>query len=74
MHKGKGMSAYIKVTSIVDGFLGRSRVFHFRHGGKDRVSITSADLISRNLDRRIELRIFPNVSFSILRGRDLKKA
>ncbi|OHB81962.1 MAG: RNA degradosome polyphosphate kinase, partial [Planctomycetes bacterium RBG_16_64_10] len=51
----KKISANISVVSIVDRFLEHSRVFHFHHGGDDRVFISSADWMPRNLDRRIEL-------------------
>ena len=51
----KGLSDNIKVISIIDRFLEHARVFHFQHGGNDQVLISSADLMQRNLDRRIEL-------------------
>jgi len=54
----KGVSDTIDVISVVDRFLEHSRVFHFRNGGEDEVYLASADWMSRNLDRRIEL-LFP---------------
>ncbi len=50
-------SKTISVVSIVDRFLEHSRVFYFFHGGEERVFISSADWMPRNLDRRIELLI-----------------
>lgn len=50
-----GLSDNIKVISIVDRFLEHARIFHFMHGGNDQVYISSADMMQRNLDRRIEL-------------------
>jgi len=54
----RGVSEKIEVVSIVDRFLEHSRIFHFRNGGDEEVYLSSADLMPRNLDRRIEL-LFP---------------
>jgi polyphosphate kinase len=51
----KGISDNISVTSIVGRFLEHSRILHFCNGGADDVYLTSADLMPRNLDRRVEL-------------------
>jgi polyphosphate kinase len=50
-----GLSENIEVISIVDRFLEHARIFYFYHGGDERVFISSADWMQRNLDRRIEL-------------------
>lgn len=50
-----GVSENIEVTSIVDRFLEHARIIYFYHGGDERVFISSADWMPRNLDRRIEL-------------------
>ncbi len=53
-----GASDNIEVVSIVDRFLEHSRIFYFHNAGDDEVYLASADWMSRNLDRRIEL-MFP---------------
>ena len=51
----KGMSENIEAISIVDRFLEHARIFVFCSNGKELVFISSADLMSRNLDGRIEV-------------------
>jgi polyphosphate kinase len=50
-----GLSDTIQVRSIVGRFLEHSRIFYFANGGDDDIYIGSADLMMRNMDRRVEL-------------------
>ena len=50
-----GISENITVTSIVGRFLEHSRIFYYRNGGDEEVYLGSADLMPRNLNRRVEV-------------------
>ncbi len=49
-----GVSETIRVRSIVGRFLEHSRILYFRNGGDEEFSIGSADMMERNLDRRVD--------------------
>ncbi|MFT5077842.1 MAG: polyphosphate kinase [Saprospiraceae bacterium] len=51
----KGMSENIEVISIVDKFLEHPRLFIFENNGDQKIYISSADFMGRNLDHRVEI-------------------
>jgi polyphosphate kinase len=62
-----GLSENITVVSVIDRFLEHTRIFLFGNSGSDEVYLSSADWMSRNLDRRVEL-MFPILQESIRRS------
>lgn len=54
----EGVSSNIRVISVVGRFLEHSRIYYFRNGGQEQIYLGSADMMGRNLDRRVEV-LFP---------------
>ncbi|MCL2380335.1 MAG: polyphosphate kinase 1 [Treponema sp.] len=54
----KGLSENIRVVSVIDHYLEHSRIYYFANSGAEELYLASADWMSRNLERRVEL-MFP---------------
>ncbi|RBW69047.1 RNA degradosome polyphosphate kinase [Bacillus taeanensis] len=54
----KGVSENIRVRSIVARYLEHTRVFYFYHNGEQKTYLSSADWMTRNIERRVEI-LFP---------------
>lgn len=57
MPEVKGLSDNIRAISIVDKYLEHARLILFYNGGKEKAFILSADWMTRNLSRRVEVGI-----------------
>ncbi|WP_342045480.1 RNA degradosome polyphosphate kinase [Bacillus sp. OTU530] len=54
----KGVSENIKVRSIVGRFLEHGRMYYFHHNGEEKIFLSSADMMTRNMENRVEI-LFP---------------
>ncbi|MFC3884303.1 RNA degradosome polyphosphate kinase [Bacillus songklensis] len=54
----KGVSENITVHSIVGRFLEHSRIYYFHHNGEEKLFLSSADMMTRNMEKRVEI-LFP---------------
>ena len=52
------MSENIKVRSIVGTFLEHTRIYYFHHNGEEKLFLSSADMMTRNMENRVEI-LFP---------------
>ena len=73
----EGLSESIEATSIVDRFLEHSRIFLFHADGAEKLYLSSADWMTRNLNRRVEVAFpiyDPDVRSELLHVLDLQCA
>lgn len=63
----EGVSENIRVISVVGRFLEHSRIYYFLNDGDEEVYMGSADLMPRNLNRRVEV-IFPVADQKLIRN------
>lgn len=60
-----GVSDNIRVISIVGRFLEHSRIYYFYHNGKEKMYLSSADMMTRNMIKRVEI-LFPVIDGDII--------
>lgn len=60
----KNVSENIKVRSIVGRYLEHSRIYYFYSNGEERIFLSSADMMTRNMEKRVEL-LFPIVAVHV---------
>lgn len=61
----EGVSENIRVISVVGRFLEHTRIYYFRHNGDEKIFLSSADMMTRNMIKRVEI-LFPVKSKKIL--------
>lgn len=54
----EGVSDNIRVISVVGRFLEHSRIYYFYHNGEEKMYLSSADMMTRNMIKRVEI-LFP---------------
>ena len=54
----KDVSENIRVISIVGRLLEHSRIYYFHHNGEEKIYLSSADMMTRNMEKRVEI-LFP---------------
>ncbi|WP_081415186.1 RNA degradosome polyphosphate kinase [Ectobacillus panaciterrae] len=54
----KGVSENITVRSIIGRFLEHGRIYYFHHNGEEKIFLSSADMMTRNMENRVEI-LFP---------------
>ncbi|MFV5770089.1 RNA degradosome polyphosphate kinase, partial [Mammaliicoccus sciuri] len=62
----KGVSENIEVISIVGRFLEHSRIYYFYHNGQEKMYLSSADMMTRNMIKRVEI-LFPVLDFNLVK-------
>lgn len=60
----QGVSENIRVISVVGRYLEHSRIYYFHHNGHEKVYLSSADWMTRNMEKRIEIS-FPILEFEM---------
>ncbi|HHY73936.1 MAG TPA: RNA degradosome polyphosphate kinase [Bacillus bacterium] len=61
-----GVSENIRVRSVIGRFLEHSRIYYFYHNGAEKIFLSSADMMTRNMVRRVEI-LFPLLDDGIKR-------